>query len=172
MKRLSLLIGFAFLTFCLSVGLTLAYLRILQPSSIASYRQIVSSSKEAHGEAVKIMLKRTFRNEYNIIAEFEVVNGSGEALYYWGSSEGSNPSQSVMRGNRSEDYSPACSVGRTEQVLLPGKSVLFQVAVGEREAGNIKMGFNFIIKGRDERGRPFIQAIQTIWSDDLYVPEP
>src|SRR5687768_10638674 len=104
MKRISLRLGMALLTFLVGVGTAWSYLHILQPMLNALQRPPVSensippalASSGSLSEAVKISLTRSYRSEDGLInAEFEVVNLSGELLYYRGYSKGDNQFWSV-----------------------------------------------------------------------------
>jgi hypothetical protein len=172
MKRIGFQLGIALLTFSLGVGLEWSYLHILRPSLIApnstptkeaASRPFLLISSDSPSEAVKISLSRSYRDEYGLIkAEFEVSNGGSEPLYYQGYGKDDNEYWSVRHGSRSHRFSPFCGTGLAERALLPGKSASFQVVIG-REAASVQVGFDFSVGEKRLR--------QTIWSDEITIPE-
>jgi hypothetical protein len=172
MKRIGFRLGIALLTFSLGVGAAWSYLHILRPFLMAPSstptkeaisRPIPLTSSDSPPEAVKISLRRSYRDEYGLIrAEFEVANGGSEPLYYRGYSKDDNEYWSVRHGRRSHRWSTFCGTGLAEYQLLPGKSASFEVVIG-REAGSVQVGFDFFVGEKRLR--------QTIWSDEITIPE-
>lgn len=171
MKRISLQLGMALLTFLIGVGTAWSYMHILQPMLNASQRRPVSEdsipparvSSGSASKAVKISLTRSYRSEDGLIhAEFEVVNVSGELLYYRGYSKGENMFWSVRRGKTSTRFSPFCGTGLSDRELLPRESTKFQVVVGHTD-GSVEIGFDFLVGEKRLR--------QTIWSGTVDIRE-
>ena len=173
MRRFSIRLGVALLTFFLGAGSTWTYLRTSQAlmagpesSSVADAVSvpIAPSSPVSPIEAVKITPARSYRDGNGVLqAEFDVFNGGGETLYYQGYGEGNNMFWSVRRGRRSQRFAPFCGTGLAERELAPGESVRFEAVIG-REAGVMQVGYEFYT------GRQRLR--QTIWSGDFYVPTP
>ncbi len=149
MKRLCFRLGLALITFGLGVGAVWASLRVLRPS--------------APPGTVGIFLERHYRDEDGrIIAEFLVVNGVRETLYYQGYDDNDNQYWSVRRGYKTDSHWATCGTGLAERKLSPGESAKFQVRVG-REGRWLRVGFDF------SAGKK--RSLRTVWSDNIYIPE-
>lgn len=108
---------------------------------------------------------RSYKNRYRLIlAEFKVTNISSEPLYYAGaySNRNWNRYYSIRRGSELEESDRTCGTGMVEQTLLPGKTVTFEVVVGE-EPDRVQVGFDFFV------GKERLE--QTIWSDEVNASE-
>ena len=171
MRRISIRLGVALLTFFLGVGAAWSYPRLSQPPSTAPESASTPAAASipdtpslgAPSEAVKITLARSYRDGAGLIrAEFDVFNGGGEPLLYVGYSSGDNEFWSVRRGSRSKRFSPFCGTGLADRELPPGETVRFQAVIG-REAGDVQVGFDFHTREKQLR--------QTIWSDEINIPE-
>ena len=76
----------------------------------------------------------------------------------------SNPNRnrcySVTRGSELIEPDRTCGTGLAWHMLLPGRSVTFEVIAGDKP-GRVQVGFLFIVN----------RLGQTIWSDEVYVSE-
>lgn len=158
MKSISLRLSAALLTFALGAGAAWTYSSLWR--SDATEPAPVSSP----AEAVRVTLARSYRDKAGMIrAEFEVFNGDDEPLHYMGYGEGSNEFWSVRRGRRSSRYAPSCRTGLVGHELAPGETARFEAVLG-REAGKVQVGFEFTAGEKGLR--------QTIWGDEVNLPEP
>lgn len=171
MSRIIFRLGVALLTFSSGVGVVWVGLRLSQEPSVATESASVPAASapaavahDVHSEVVKITLAKSYRDEAGLIlAEFDVLNGEAEPLFYVGYGSGDNEFWSVRRGSRSQRFAPFCGTGLADRELPPGESVRFQVVIG-REAGDVQVGFDFHTREKQLR--------QTIWSDEINIPEP
>lgn len=162
MKRLSLFFSVALLTFGIGVALAWGSSLFFTFSSISYILPLppALSVTEPSGN-VQIKLQRVKKTEYGSYAEFHIVNGSSEALYYSGYSKDDHCSYRIKRGNFVEQKSPCwCGNGLAERRLSPGESATYQIGVS-REVGKFEVGFDFQI-GRARRK-------QTIWSNEVVI---
>jgi len=158
MKRLTFL-SVAFITFAAGVTLTrFSTLIVRHPRKVAAALQAQTNPD------VQIRLRRIYQNENGVFnADFDVLNRSGEPLFYLGYNEDDHEQWAIRRGNRSHRYAPLCSTGIKERLLAPNESAKFMVFLGD-EGGDVQVGFDF--RFGESRSK------QTIWTDQFHVTVP
>jgi hypothetical protein len=166
MKRLSFLLALALLTFGLGVGAASGYARVAklltsEPADTLAARPQPSALPARPAEEVRITFLRAYRDEGTLVAEFQVTNGSREIISYSGYGKGDNVSWSVRSGKRSVRFSPFCGTGLNGYSLYTGDSATFRVVLDG--PGYVQAGFDFLVGEKSKR--------QTIWSDEVLVPE-
>jgi len=174
MKRIGFRFGVALITFCLGVG-AVWFVLLLSPPPMAGIEPPPLSEAITHptletpltipSEPATVVFKRSYKNRYGVIlAEFKVTNISSEPLDYAGvfSNPNWNRYYSVRRGGDLEESDRSCGTGLAGHTLLPGKSVIFEVAAGD-EPGRVQVGFEFYV-GEN-------RLKQTIWSAEVHVSE-
>lgn len=174
MKRIASQLGITLITFSLGVGAAWVVLLVSQPPMVevespplseTIIRPTLETPSATPFEPATIVFRRSYKNRYGLIlAEFIVTNISNEPLYYAGDYPGPNWNRyySVRRGSELRESDRTCGTGLTGYQLLPGRSVTFEVVVGDKP-GRVQVGFDFFV------GENRLE--QTIWSDEVYVSE-
>lgn len=174
MRRIGLQLGTGLLTFCLGVGAAWVFMPVSQPSEAELERPSLSETvirpttetpAATPSEPATIVFIRSHKNRHGVIlAKFKVTNISNEPLSYMGvyPEPDWNRYYSVRRGSELEVSDRTCGTGLGSHTLLPGKSVMFKVVVGD-EPGRVQVGFDFFV-GESSR-------LQTVWGDEVYVSE-
>lgn len=175
MKRIGFLFAASLLTFCIGVGTAAACLQLSRLYTLLTGPSSGTSEKlQPATPSAKVVIKfqRFVWSEYVKYAEFRVINGSSEPLYYSGYGKDYHCSYKVKRKDNTRQLSPCwCGRGLKEQELLPGEAATYQVSLGHTgynafvisETGNLEVGFDFKV-GRARRP-------QTVWSNEIIIPE-
>ncbi len=158
MKRLTLSLSLALLTFAAGVAMTWGYYQI---SSVFSAKKVVNSrlmESRLKGD-LEVEFLRFTETEYGKYAEFEVTNGSSETAYYWGYSKDSHCSDLIRQGRKVEQVSFCwCGTGLEEQSLKTGERAKFGVRIPDNKEA-FEVGFDFIA-GKKRLKR-------TVWSKEV-----
>jgi hypothetical protein len=152
MKRLTFLLGVAFLTF--SVGFILAFNqpRIFQPSPAISN---VS-------EHIRLNLQRLEKLENSYEMRFQVLNDSSEVLRYQRYSKDDHCAFLIKRSGGADTQVPCfCGTGLAERTLNPGETAVFSINLGQGY-GQIRVGFDFLV-GKARRK-------EAVWSEEISLP--
>ncbi len=166
MKRLSLFLGVALLTFVTGVVIAWCYLQFPQffSTPAGSAATAASPVTKLSGE-VQIKPQLIKRHEYGSVVKFHIVNGSPETLYYVGYSKDSHCSYKIKRGSQVEQKKERCwcGTGLAERTLSPGESATYRLDVaGQSE--RFEVGFDFTTG--------LMRRKQTIWSDEVVISNP
>jgi len=165
MKRLSFFCGVSLLTFVIGLVTVWGYSLLSKPP-LAAYALPSSPvlSKPLPDGEVEIKFLRIEKIEYGSYAEFRIVNGGTEPLYYPGYSKDDHCSYKIRRKGSVEQKNPCwCGTGLEERALHPGESATYQTAV-TGASGEFEVGFDFEV-GQARRK-------QTIWCSDIVTLSP
>lgn len=165
MKRLGFFFSVFLLTFVTGFGIVWGY-SLLSTTALAVSAPPASPAlpKARLDGEVQIKFRRIEKTGYGSYAEFRIVNGGTEPLYYPGYSKDDHCSYKIRRGGRVGQRNPCwCGTGLGERALHPGESATYRVAV-VRESGEFEVGFDF------EAGKA--RSEQTIWCSDIITSSP
>jgi hypothetical protein len=162
MKRLSLSLAIALLTFITGLVTTWEHFRISSVLPLAGNALNFNFVGHRPSGHLEIRYLRFIEREYGNYAEFQVVNGSTERAYYQGYGKDSHCANRIRHGGTVEQASHCwCGTGLAEQALWPGESANFQVSV-PLTSGAFEVGFDFLI------GKQRLK--DTAWSGKIEIP--
>lgn len=125
-----------------------------------------------------VKFEKVFRNQelpyselFDNLAEFEVINGTNENVYYSSHCKECYPFPTrKVDGKPFNVYLGHCGTGIEEQVLVPGEIVRFSVPkqevtfeVKKVSAKKVTLGFPFLV-GTNRRA-------ETLWSEEINFPQ-
>ena len=152
MKRFSILLSVALVTFFVGVTLNLCASQIhrLWPAEREFERHI----------QLKLLRLEKVGERYEM--QFQVVNGSSEPLRYRSYAKDDHCAFFLWRPSEgTKQMSCGCGNGLAERTLYPGEAMSFRIGVSQGW-GDARLGFDFLVGGERRK--------EVVWSEVIPLP--
>jgi hypothetical protein len=157
-KRLTILLGFAVLTFMAGLAADWGFYRIADSLYVVENGSS-GTSVIRPGSEIRVKLLTLTETQDGLVGEFEVSNLGSETAYYFGYGKESHCAELISYYFTVERLSNCwCGTGLEDQSLASGETVKFEVAVKEARH---PFGIGFTFEMGEER------AARTFWSEHI-----
>jgi hypothetical protein len=152
MKRLSLRLSVALVTFVTGVTLNLCSSRVL----------LLQPTEQDFARHIQFKLLRVERVGERYAMQFQIVNGSSEPLRYRSYATGDHCAFFLWRpGEGTKQMSCGCGNGLAERTLYPGEATSFRIGLSQG-FGDVRLGFDFLVGGERRQ--------EVVWSEVIPLP--